>query len=116
VIPVLPLREALLSGAICLSSILRVAIEEASGLAQSRQVTLTPVPGDMGLVLGDQDLLTRFTIGESVTPGWDLGLGPSMAFRIVSLFGGSVMIENQVPAGIRLTAVLRNSLSSNRSS
>jgi two-component system sensor histidine kinase/response regulator len=57
-----------------------------------------------------------FTIGEAVTPGGDLGLGPAVAYRILSLFGGSVKIENQIPAGIRLTVVLRNSPSSNRSS
>jgi DNA-binding response OmpR family regulator len=160
--------EAPLSGSSCLGSILRVAIEQASGLAQSRQVELPPFPDNVGLVLGDQDLLTRamvalietavkfseagkavrlacrpvddrieiaieshgrtipapaiakffeiFTIGEAATPGGDLGLGPSMAFRIVSLFGGSVKVENLTSVGIRLTAVLRNSLSSNRSS
>jgi two-component system, sensor histidine kinase and response regulator len=48
-----------------------------------------------------------FTIGEAVTPGGDLGLGPAVAFRILSLFGGSVKIENQIPAGIRLTVVLK---------
>ena len=51
-----------------------------------------------------------FTIGEAVTPGGDLGLGPAVAFRILSLFGGTVKIENQVPAGIRLTIVLKSSL------
>jgi two-component system sensor histidine kinase/response regulator len=51
-----------------------------------------------------------FTIGEAVTPGGDLGLGPAVAFRILSLFGGSVNIENQIPAGIRLTIVLKSSL------
>jgi two-component system sensor histidine kinase/response regulator len=51
-----------------------------------------------------------FTIGEALTPGGDLGLGPSVAFRILSLFGGSVKVENQVPAGIRLTVVLKKSL------
>ena len=51
-----------------------------------------------------------FTIGEAVTPGGDLGLGPAVAFRILSLFGGAVKIENQIPAGIRLTVVLKSSL------
>lgn len=144
---------------ICLGSILRAASEHASGLAQSRQVSLQPSPSEVGFVVGDQDLLIKamralieaavkfseagevvrlacrtvddslevtiesrgrtipeaaipkffdiFTIGEAVTPGGDLGLGPSVAFRILSLFGGSVKIENQIPAGIRLTVVLR---------
>jgi two-component system sensor histidine kinase/response regulator len=51
-----------------------------------------------------------FTIGEALTPGGDLGLGPSVAFRILSLFGGSLKVENQVPAGIRLTVILKNAL------
>jgi DNA-binding response OmpR family regulator len=152
--------EAPLSGPICLGSIWREVIEQASVLAASRQVALPTASGDMGVVLGDQDLLVRamralietavkfsrsggtirlacqpvedcieiaiessgstipepalakffeiFTIGEAVTPGGDLGLGPSMAFRIVSLFGGSVKVEN-LAAGIRLTVVLKSS-------
>jgi len=51
-----------------------------------------------------------FTIGEAVTPGGDLGLGPAVAFRILSLFGGSVKIENRIQAGILLTVVLKSSL------
>ncbi len=148
------------SSPIGLGSILRVAIDQASGFAQSRQVALQPVLGDIGFVLGEQDLLARamqalietavkfslagetvrlacqpvedsfevtiesrgltipapaipkffdiFTIGEALTPGGDLGLGPSVAFRILSLFGGSLKVENQVPAGIRLTVSLKN--------
>jgi two-component system, sensor histidine kinase and response regulator len=153
------------SNRLCLDPILRVAIEQASALAHSRQVVLQPVPSDLGFVLGEQDLLTRamqslietavkfsergetvrlacqtvqdsievtiesrgltipdaaipkffdiFTIGEAVTPGGDLGLGPSVAFRILSLFGGSVKVANQIPAGIRLTVMLKTPLSSN---
>jgi two-component system sensor histidine kinase/response regulator len=149
------------SGPICLGSILRVAIEQASEFAQSRQVALQSVPTDIGFVLGEQDLLAKalqtlietavkfsdagetvrlacqafensfevtiesrgrtipapaipkffdiFTIGEAITPGGDLGLGPSVAFRILSLFGGSVKAENHIPAGIRLTVLLKNS-------
>jgi two-component system sensor histidine kinase/response regulator len=150
------------SSPICLGSIMRVAIDHASGFAQSRQVALPPVPSDIGFVLGEQDLLARamealietavkfsaagetvrlacrpvensfevtiesggltipaplipkffdlFTIGEALTPGGDLGLGPSVAFRILALFGGSVTVENRIPAGIRLTVVLKNAL------
>jgi DNA-binding response OmpR family regulator len=152
---------AFLSVPICLGSILRVAIEQASGFAESREVALPVVSGDVGFVLGDQDMLAKamqalietavkfsepgetvrvafrpvansleftvegrgrtipvpvipkffdiFTVGEAVTPGGDLGLGPSVAFRILSLFGGSVKVENQNPAGIRLTVVLKKS-------
>jgi len=51
-----------------------------------------------------------FTIAEAITPGVDVGLGPVVAFRIISLFGGSVKVENQIPAGIRLTVMLKNTL------
>jgi K+-sensing histidine kinase KdpD len=50
------------------------------------------------------DLLS---IGEAITPGGDLGLGPPLAFRILSLFGGSVSVENLEPPGIRLTISLK---------
>lgn len=48
-----------------------------------------------------------FSIGEAITPGGDLGLGPSLALRILLLFGGSVTVVNKVPAGVRLTISLR---------
>jgi two-component system sensor histidine kinase/response regulator len=48
-----------------------------------------------------------FSICEAMTPGGDLGLGPPVAFRILSLFGGSVSVENRDPSGIRLTILLK---------
>jgi len=50
-----------------------------------------------------------FSIGEAMTPGGDLGLGPPVAYRILSLFGGLVSVANRVPPGIRFTVSLRNS-------
>jgi DNA-binding response OmpR family regulator len=47
-----------------------------------------------------------FSIGEASTPGGDLGLGPPLAYRILSLFGGSVGVANLHPPGIRLTISL----------
>ena len=47
------------SSPVGLGSILHVAIDQASGFAQSRQVALQPVLGDIGFVLGEQDLLAR---------------------------------------------------------
>jgi two-component system, sensor histidine kinase and response regulator len=44
-----------------------------------------------------------FSISESSTPGRDLGLGPSMAYRVLPLFGASVAVANRDPSGIRLT-------------
>jgi two-component system sensor histidine kinase/response regulator len=54
------------------------------------------------------DLLS---IGEAITPGGDLGLGPPMAYRILSLFGASVSVANRDPSGIRLTVSLRDAAS-----
>lgn len=56
-------------------------------------------------------LLPRFFevlgISDSITPGGDLGLAPAVAERIVSLFGGSVGVENLQPSGIRLSVNLK---------
>jgi K+-sensing histidine kinase KdpD len=49
-----------------------------------------------------------FSIGETLTPGGDLGLGPAVAQRILSLYGASVGVENLEPAGIRLTVSLKS--------
>jgi two-component system, sensor histidine kinase and response regulator len=50
-----------------------------------------------------------FSIGEPITPGGDLGLGPPLAHRILSLFGASVTVENLQPSGIRLSVSLQKS-------
>jgi two-component system sensor histidine kinase/response regulator len=57
-----------------------------------------------------------FAIGEAITvDGGDLGLAAPVAYRIMSLFGGSVSIANRVqPAGIRLTVSLNNGASQRR--
>ena len=49
-----------------------------------------------------------FSIGEAITRGGDLGLGPPVASRILSLFGGSVTVANLEPSGIRLTLLLQD--------
>jgi signal transduction histidine kinase len=49
-----------------------------------------------------------FSISEVSTPGGDLGLGPAVAYRILSLFGASVSVANREPSGIRLTVSLNN--------
>ena len=48
-----------------------------------------------------------FSVGESVSAGGDLGLGPPMAERILALFGGSVTVENVDPPGVRLRVTLK---------
>src|ERR1700730_13397462 len=49
------------------------------------------------------DLLS---ISESDTAGGDVGLGPAVASRILSLFGGSIGVEN-LERGIRLTVCFK---------
>ena len=53
-----------------------------------------------------------FSIGEAITPGGDLGLGPALAYRILSLFAGSVTVENRHPSGIHMTVSLKCALNS----
>jgi len=48
-----------------------------------------------------------FSIGETITPGGDLGLGPPVSQRILSLFGGSITVENLEPSGIQITVCLK---------
>jgi two-component system, sensor histidine kinase and response regulator len=52
-------------------------------------------------------LFDLFSIKESSMPGWDLGLGPAVAQRILSLFGASVSVANREPPGIRLCVSFR---------
>ena len=47
------------------------------------------------------------SMSEASSGGGDIGLRPAIAFRILALFGGSVVVENETPAGIRLTLMLR---------
>ena len=58
-----------------------------------------------------QEHLPKFfdvlAIAEAMFPGGDLGLRPAVAERIISLFGGSVSVENLDPAGIRLNVRLK---------
>jgi DNA-binding response OmpR family regulator len=49
-----------------------------------------------------------FSIGEAMTPGGDLGVGPALASRILSLFGATVSVANRNPSGIRLTVSLQS--------
>jgi two-component system sensor histidine kinase/response regulator len=45
-------------------------------------------------------------IGAAITPSGDLGLGPAVAYRILSLFGASVSVANREASGIRLVVTL----------
>lgn len=48
-----------------------------------------------------------FAIGDAITPGGDLGLGPPMAQRILGLFGATVHVANHVTGGIQFDVALR---------
>jgi two-component system sensor histidine kinase/response regulator len=140
--------------------VLSRAIEKTVEFAATRRVSITRPPAELGLVLGDEDLLVRalqalletavkfsqegetvrlaheaalgsrklfieafgrtipgpalpkffdvFSIGEASTPAKDLGLGPAVAYRILSLFGVSASVENLDSLGIRLTIWLND--------
>jgi two-component system sensor histidine kinase/response regulator len=47
-----------------------------------------------------------FAVSEASTAAGDVGLGPAVASRILSLFGASASVENVSPSGIRLTISL----------
>jgi signal transduction histidine kinase len=51
-----------------------------------------------------------FSLEETLTPGGDLGLGPPVAYRILSLFGASVSVANRNSSGIQLTISLRKAV------
>jgi two-component system, sensor histidine kinase and response regulator len=148
------------SAPVSLSAALISAVKSTAGFAESRHVKFARPSTNMGLVVGDEDLLTRalrslleiavkfsakamtvglalevvadttrviiqsrgltisgtampkffdiFSVGETLTPGGDLGLGPAVAHRILSLFGASVSVANLEPPGIRLTVSLKS--------
>lgn len=76
-----------------------------------------PTPTGVGLAIEATgrviplQALPRFfdvlAIGGTITPGGDLGLGPPVADRIISLFGGSVTVANREPPGIRFQIELK---------
>jgi two-component system, sensor histidine kinase and response regulator len=148
------------SGPVSLSSVLNRAVERVTEFAENCNVKLNPLSTELGLVLGDENLLVRalhalletavkfstegetvqlsgaflpnsprviietmgrsiptsalgkffeiLSIGEAMTPGGDLGVGPALAYRILSLFGASVSIANRTPSGIGLTVSLQS--------
>ena len=145
---------------VSLRAVLVSAVESATEFAESRHVKFASPSTNVGLVVGDEELLARamrslletavkfsekgkivglaqevvgdatrviieshglrisasampnffdvFAIGETLTPGGDLGLGPAVAYRILALFGGSVSVANLEPSGIRLTVSLKS--------
>ncbi|MCP4701064.1 MAG: hybrid sensor histidine kinase/response regulator [Gammaproteobacteria bacterium] len=56
------------------------------------------------------DFFEVFSIAKPITRSGDLGLDPPVAARIISLFGGSVSVENREPPGISFTIKLKSAL------
>lgn len=47
-----------------------------------------------------------FGMRKIITPSGDLGLDPVIVRRIITLFGGSVHVDNRSPSGVCLKATL----------
>jgi signal transduction histidine kinase len=63
-----------------------------------------------GLILSENSLNSFFEIfsmKETLTPGGDLGLNPAIAQRIISLFNGTVSVDNLKNSGICITVLFR---------
>jgi len=95
-------------------------LETAVKFAHERQtlgLTCQVAAGDVllwltarGQTIPDEVLPKFFevlAVGQAVVPGGELGLSLPLAQRIISLFGGAVTVENQVPDGIKLTVRLK---------
>lgn len=51
-----------------------------------------------------------FSIGESITPGGDIGLAPPLVKQIFTLFKGKISVANQEPPGVKFTLQLKQTL------
>jgi two-component system sensor histidine kinase/response regulator len=51
-----------------------------------------------------------FTVSKPIKDVGELGLGPPLAQRIISLFGGSLVVRNDEPSGISFIATCRSSM------
>jgi two-component system sensor histidine kinase/response regulator len=100
-----------------LEALLETAIKfsEAGGivrvLSDATAVSSRVIVESAGRIIPDSALpkfFDLFSIGEAIVPGGDLGLGPPMAHRILSLFGASCTVTNVEPPGIRFTILLKN--------
>jgi two-component system, sensor histidine kinase and response regulator len=151
--------EGFRSAPVELSSVWNRAWERAIEFARSRDVTIDAPIAEIGMVMGEEELLVRalgalletavrfsdkgckvrlatevfpdsitvmiesygkmipphvirgffsvFAIDDAMTPAGDLGLGPALARRILSLYGARVTVDNQEPSGIRLMVAFR---------
>ena len=53
------------------------------------------------------DFFNVFSAARPIKNVGDLGLGPPVAHRIISLFGGSVSVRNEEPAGVSFIVICR---------
>ena len=58
------------------------------------------------------DLFDVFAVSRPISDVGDLGLGPSVAHRILSLFGGSVTVRNDEPSGVSFIVNCRTAAAS----
>jgi two-component system sensor histidine kinase/response regulator len=109
-------RNAVLGIAELLVRALHALLETAvkfSGVGETVRITHDVLPGPARVTIESHgrtipshtmaNFFEIFSIGDTMTPGGDLGLGPSVAYRILSLCGASVSVANRDPSGIRLT-------------
>jgi two-component system sensor histidine kinase/response regulator len=109
-------RNAVLGIAELLVRALHALLETAvkfSGVGETVRITHDVLPGPARVTIESHgrtipshtmaNFFEIFSIGDTMTPGGDLGLGPTVAYRILSLCGASVSVANRDPSGIRLT-------------
>jgi two-component system sensor histidine kinase/response regulator len=95
---------------------LRRLIETAikfSDEGETVKVACNIVPGSVRIIIDSHgktipsSLITKFfdvfSVGEASTAAGNLGLGPAVAYRILSLFGASTEVANRDESGIQLT-------------
>ena len=99
-----------------LSALLETAVR-FSAEGETVRVAREAIPDAIGIVIESRGktipgaalpkFFDLFAIEEAGTPGEDLGLGPAVAYRILSLFGASVSVANRDESGTRVTISLR---------
>jgi two-component system sensor histidine kinase/response regulator len=80
------------------------------GVSDSRRIVIES-RGRAIPILALPRFFDQFSSNGAMTPGGDLGLGPPVALRILSLFGASVSVMNLEPVGIRFTVSLKGTAS-----
>ena len=97
------------------SYLLETAVKFSSGKPVTVACNTTPLSVEVaicakGRIMPD-DMLAEFfdvfTASRPIKDVGDLGLGPPVAKRIFSLFGGSVFVRNENPAGVSFIVTCR---------